>query len=683
MRVILFILLSVFITAVVIGKGKRPVTIEDLWNMNRITGYSIAPDGEHIIYSVKKYNMEMNSGETRFYLTTNSGKVLRELSEEADISEASFLPNGKIVFVKNRTVYTTTVKGTGSNELFGLYSGISGIVSNNNASLLLFTSSVYPDCNTQECNQQKDEEAENNPVKAQIFDELLYKHWNSWRGKKRSHLFLYDTKTDKVMDLTPGATFDVPPLALGGVHDYNFSGDGNSITFAANVTDFPADNTNNDIFEIDVENVLKGHSTTKTSLFENKGNDTDPVYSPDNKKIAFCSMKRPGFEADKRRLMIKEIKSGKVFDITIKYDISVGEFIWAPDSKEIYFTAANEIYNSIYKINVSTSELTTVLEKVTAGNLQLDAKGKTLFYTAQSSTKPVELFALDLATNKSKQVTHVNAELLSEMKWNEVETFWSEGAEGTKVQSIMVKPPDFDPKKKYPLMFLIHGGPQGHWSDNFHYRWNLQMFAAPGYVVVAPNPRGSTGYGQKFTDEISQDWGGKVYIDLMNAYDYAIENYDFIDKENTFAAGASYGGYMINWIEGHTDRFNALICHAGVFNLESMYGVTEELWFPEWEMGGTPWENRDLYKKWSPHTYVENFKTPMLVVHGANDFRVPEGQAFELFTSLQKMGVDSKLLYFPDEYHFVVKPQNARLWWNEIYKWLDNYKKAPETKDAL
>jgi len=265
-------------------------------------------------------------------------------------------------------------------------------------------------------------------------------------------------------------------------------------------------------------------------------------------------------------------------------------------------------------------------------------------------------------------------DILSKIKMSELETFWAEGAEEKQVQSIIVKPPFFDEAKKYPVIFLIHGGPQGHWTDDFHYRWNPQMFASKGYVVIATNPRGSTGYGQKFTDEISKDWGGKVYTDLMNSLDYALANYKFIDKNNLFAAGASYGGYMINWLEGHTERFNALFCHDGVYNLESMYGTTEELWFPEWEFGGAPWESREIYKKWSPSNFVANFKTPMLIAHGGNDFRVPEGQAFELFTALQKMNVPSKLIYFPEENHFVTKPQNSIFWWNTIFNWFDKYK---------
>ena len=289
---------------------------------------------------------------------------------------------------------------------------------------------------------------------------------------------------------------------------------------------------------------------------------------------------------------------------------------------------------------------------------------------------PNEIFSQSTdGKNTLKRITFTNEEILSQLKMNPVETFWCEGANGDMVQSILVKPPFFDPAKKYPMMFLIHGGPQGAWEDNFHYRWNLQMFAGAGYVVVAPNPRGSTGYGQKFTDEISGDWGGKVYIDLMNSYDYALKNYSFIDPKNTFASGASYGGYMINWIEGHNNKFNALFCHNGTYNLESMWGTTEELWFPEWDVNGTPWENREAYVKWSPHQYAQNFKTPMLIVHSAFDFRLSEEQAFQLFTTLQRLEVESKFLYFPDETHFVSKPQNAKLWWNTVFDWFKEHQK--------
>jgi dipeptidyl aminopeptidase/acylaminoacyl peptidase len=282
---------------------------------------------------------------------------------------------------------------------------------------------------------------------------------------------------------------------------------------------------------------------------------------------------------------------------------------------------------------------------------------------------------LDVASKSLDPLTCINGPILEELAMNPAEEFWFEGAESDKVHGYLLKPPQFEPDKKYPLVMLIHGGPQGAWHDNFHYRWNAQMFASPGYVVAMINFHGSTGYGQDFTDSISGDWGGRPFKDIMLGLDYLLSHYDFMDKDKVGAAGASYGGYMINWIEGHTNRFTCLISHAGVFDLRSMFGGTEELWFPEWEFQGTPWTNPDQYKKWSPSFYVQNFKTPCLVIHGQYDFRLPVTQGFQLFTALQRMYVPSKLLYFPDEGHFVTKPQNAQLWWKTMHEWLAEYLK--------
>ncbi len=336
--------------------------------------------------------------------------------------------------------------------------------------------------------------------------------------------------------------------------------------------------------------------------------------------------------------------------------------------------ADNEIYSSVYKLDIASGKIDLILKEHDNASLKVSPDGKKIFFLQQRNNLPTEIFSLNTDGTDLKQITFMNKDRLANIEMIPIETFWCEGAGGKKVESILVKPPFFDPSKKYPMILLVHGGPQGHWSDDFHYRWNTQLFASKGYVVIAPNPRGSTGYGQQFLNEITMDWGGKAYTDIMNATDYALNNFNFIDKENTFAAGASFGGYMMDWMEGHTDRFNAVVSHDGVFDLTSMWGTTEELWFPEWEYDGTPWESREVYEKWSPHMYIQNAKTPMLIVQGANDFRVPEGQAFELFTSLQRLGVESKLLYFPDEYHFVVKPQNAVLWWNTIFDWFEQHK---------
>ncbi len=667
------ILLSLLISIFIIPQTKRAITVDDLWAMKRIGSYDVSPDGKTIAYTLTSYTFEANKGNTDIYLIDADGKNLRSFkNSEKNESEPKFSPDGKtIAFTRDGQIWQCNLDGSNEKQLTNIYTGASDFKWSADGKKILFVSSVYPECTTQDCNKQKDKATEESKVKAEIFTELMYRHWNDWRGDKRSHLFLLDVATDEFTDLTEGNREDVPPPALGSSNDYNFSPDGSEIAYALNPEFTKATSTNIEIYLAS----LSSPQTPKI-ISTSQGVDCQPVYSPDGKWIAWTSMKRAGFESDKRDLILFDRKSGTIKNLTGDFDKSVDEFIWTPDSKTIYFLAANEIYNSIYKVDIDSDEPELFYKENYNTNIQLSKDGKTLFFLKQRTDLPAEIFSISTdGKNTLKRITFTNEKILSQLEMNPVETFWCEGANGDKVQSILVKPPFFDPNKKYPMMFLIHGGPQGAWEDNFHYRWNLQMFASAGYVVVAPNPRGSTGYGQKFTDEISKDWGGKVYTDLMNAYDYAIKNYPFIDSQNTFASGASYGGYMINWIEGHTDRFKALFCHDGTFNLESMWGTTEELWFPEWELGGTPWENREAFVKWSPHQYAKNFKTPMLIVHGAYDFRLSEEQAFQLFTTLQRMGIESKLLYFPDETHFVSKPQNAKLWWNTLFDWFKSHQK--------
>ncbi|MFA4924386.1 MAG: S9 family peptidase, partial [Ignavibacteriaceae bacterium] len=572
-------------------------------------------------------------------------------------------------------IWTANLNGSNEQKLTVLSTGASGIVWSNDGKKILFVSSVYPDCATDECNKAKDKQKEGSNVKASIFTELMYRHWDEWRGEKRSHLFLLDVDSQEVVDLTLNSRSDVPPIALGSDNDYSFSPDGSEIVFTMNPDKELAVSTNNEIYVLKIADIEKTKPTPFSKVSESKGNDCQPGYSPDGKFIAYTSMERAGFEADKARLMLYDRKTGTTKILTNKIDLSVSEFVWSPDAKSIYFLAESEIYTSLYKLDVANSKLSLLQKEGDNANLLLSNDGQKLFFKQQRTNLPYEIFSISSEGKDLRQITFINQEQLTSIEMNPLETFWCKGANGTKVQSILVKPPFFDAKKKYPMIFLIHGGPQGHWSDDFHYRWNLQMFASKGYVVVATNPRGSTGYGQKFVDEISGDWGGKPYVDLMNAYDYAIKNFSFIDAKNTFAAGASYGGYMINWIAGHTDRFNALVSHDGMFNAESAWGTTEELWFNEWEFKGAPFQNRKLYEKFSPNRFIQNCKTPMLIIHSANDFRLSEEQAFQLFTALQRLGVESKFLYFPDESHWVTKPQNAKLWWDTVLDWFEIHKK--------
>lgn len=664
------------LTYIPILAQKRAMTAEDLWAIKRVGSYDVSPDGKTIAFTITFYNVDENKGSTNIWLVNSDGTNLRELlGAKSGKSEPKFSPDGKkLAYIYKDQLWFCNPDGTDDKQITNLYSGVSGIVWSPDSKKILFVSEVYPGCQTQECNEQKDKAKKESKVKAKIFTDLMYRTWNRWRGEKRSHLFLLDVDSKEITDLTLNSEFDVPPLDLGSSKDYSFSPESSHAAFTMNTAKVLATSTNNDIFVIDLKDVQKDKQTPYKKISVSPGSDCQPVYSPDGKYIAFTSKARAGFESDKNDIVLYNRVTGEIKNLTKGIDISAGEIEWSRDSKNIFYTADNEIYSSIYKFNIETNKNILFHKENVNRSLKISSDGSTLFFEKQKSTLPTEIFSIGTDGNGLKQITNTNGDLLSQIEFTPIETFWAKGAGGTKVQSILIKPPFFDPNKKYPAILLIHGGPQGHWEDDFHYRWNIQLFASKGYVVVAPNPRGSTGYGEKFKDEISGDWGGKPYIDLMNSFDYALKNYKFIDPENTFAAGASYGGYMINWIEGHTNRFNALVCHDGVFNLESMYGSTEELWFPEWEFKGTPWANRELYQKFSPHMYVKNFRTPMLIVHGANDFRVPEDQAMELFTSLQRKGVESKFLYFPDEFHFVVKPQNALLWWNTIFNWFDKHK---------
>ena len=667
-----FLILVLSLSVLTINAQKRAMTIEDMWKMKRIGAYDVSPDGKSIVFAATSYDMDKNKGNSDIWMINSDGKYLQEIkNSEAGESASKFTSDGnKISYEFKNNIWLCDFDGTNNSQLTDLYTGASGLVWSKDGNFALFVSSVYPDCTTQLCNEKKDKVAEESKVKAKIFTELMYRHWNEWRGDKRSHLFLLNVKTNEYVDLTLNSKFDCPPIALGGDVDYAISPDGYEVAFTMNTDKDLATSTNNDVF---IVNIKEPGNYKKISV--SGGNDNGPVYSPDGKYIAFHSMARAGFEADKQTLILFNRTTGELKNVTEKLDISIGQILFSPDGKFVYYDSDREAFHSIYKYNLDTGENTLLIKDGTNSSMKLSPDGNKIYFLRHKSNLPTEIFSMDTDGGNLKQITNINGELLSQIQFGEFDTFWSVGANKAKVQSIIVKPPFFNPNKKYPLIFLIHGGPQGNWADDFHYRWNTQLFASKGYVVVSPNPRGSTGYGQKFTDEISGDWGGKVYTDLMNACDYAIKNFKFIDANNTFAAGASYGGYMINWMEGHTSRFNSVVSHDGVFNLESMWGTTEELWFPEWEMKGTPYSNRALHQKWSPHQFANNFKTPMLVVHGALDYRVPEGQAFELFTTLQRKGVPSKFLYFPDEYHFVTKPQNARLWWNTIFDWFEQYKK--------
>jgi dipeptidyl aminopeptidase/acylaminoacyl peptidase len=736
-----FIFLALSFTLQAFAQARRPFTFEDMMKLKRVGEPEVSPDGKWVIFSVVDVNLEANTKTPHIWIVPTAGGQEREIIADQDADRPRWAPDGKRfaflstkeggsqVWIADFDRAAGTV--TGVHKLTSIATEAGGELWSPDGKNILFTSDVYPECDGQrdelKCNAEKLEEHEKSKVKALVFDHLLYRHWNAYKEGKRTHIFLIAmvgfNKIPKpplhqfYTDLTPG-DYDAPVFSLGGQDDYTFSPDGQEICYSSNHDKNPATSTNNDLWTVpgswstgyvgglggEDQTLTVPSGLTKNITADNPASDSTPLYSPDGRYIAYRAQQRPGYESDRFRLMLYDRKTGEKKDLTKDFDHWVGTFTWAPDSKTIYFAAEHERHSLIYALGALSPDNTLVssARSLVGGfddDLTVTPDGKKLLFTRMSIAAPNEIYAAeatadgcpaktgfvdrgkeDCSLTKEWPLTHVNDNLLSQISISEVEPFWFKGAHGDDVEATLVKPPNFDASKKYPVKFLIHGGPQGAWGDDWSYRWNPELFAAPtssgpGYVVIMINFHGSTGYGQKFIDAINGDWGGAPFEDLMKGLDYAEKTYPFIDKDRECALGASYGGYMANWILGHTDRFKCIVSHDGMFNTFSAWGTTEELWFNNWEFQGTPYTNHDMYNKWSPRNSAKNFKTPTLVIHGQRDYRLDVSEGFQLFTTLQMEGVPSKMLYFPDEGHWVLKPQNSRLWYDTVNAWVDQWTK--------
>ena len=654
------------------------ITFSDLIQIHRVGDARVSPDGKWAAYTVTTPDLDANRNASNIWIVSTTGGTSIQLTQSGRDSSPVWSPDGKtIAFLSSRSgdsqVYLLSMDGGEAQQFTHLSTGADVVKWSTDGKTIAFTSSVYPDCKDDACNSAKDAEKEKDKVKAHVAEHLLYRHWTHWNDGKRSHLFVSPADGSAVpRDLTAGANYDVPPDERGGPGDLNFSPDSKEICFTAVTDPVEATSTNGDLFLVPVAGGEAKRITTQ------KGFDGEPTYSPDGKYIAYHAQLTPGYESDRWRVMLYDRATGQIEDLTKGFDRSADELLWSADSKTIYFTAENETLKPIYALAARAgAEPKKLIADSYNSGISLSSDGKTFVFERTSVTKPAEIFASASDGNDVRQITHQNDGILASVKMNEAETFWFEGAGGTRVQAMLIRPPDFDATKKYPLLVLLHGGPETMWSNAWGYRWNAQVFSAPGYVTLMINRRGSTGYGQKFTDEIAGDWGGKAYVDIMDGVDYALKKYPYIDGARMAAAGGSYGGYLADWIATHTGRFKAIISHAGVYDLTSMY-ATEEFWFPEHDMPGTPWTNPEGYRRWAPATYAAEFgkfKTPMLVIDGELDFRVPYTQSLELFNTLQRQDVPSKLVIFPDEGHWVLKPQNSRFWYKTFLDWLATYLK--------
>ncbi len=682
------------------------MTFNDLIQMRRLGDIAVSPDGRWVMYAATDVDLAKNTKTSHLWIVSISGGKARALTDSmAGESRGRFSPDGKqILFESSRDggqqiwlADFNTAEGTigEPHKLTSLSTETDGAMWSPDSTHILFVSKVYPDCSDDACNKARDDEREQSKVKARIFTHLLYRHWTEFTGDKRSHLFLVATAGSAPRDLNPGDTHDVPPFQLEGPDQYGFSPDGKEIAFEENLDPVPAISTSMSIFTLRLDDPNAKPVKISTSA----GGNHSPQYSPDGRYIAWRSQARAGYESDRFRLVIYDRQTKTIKDVLPNFDRWVDEFTWAPDSQTIYFAYGDYGEERIDSVQVDGSHLTRLTKTGAYGDLHITPDGRLLIANKMTVRMPSEVYVLDTehlqkvnteppahapagseasaayAVLKERQLSHLNDALLSQLDLPEMETYFFPSIGKARVQGFIIKPPDFDASKKYPVKFLIHGGPQGAWGDEWSYRWNAELFAANGYVVIMINPRGSTGYGQEFIDQINGDWGGKPYIDLMRGLDYAEARYPFIDKSRECALGASYGGYMADWILGHTHRFRCIVTHDGMFNPESAYGTTDELWFNEWEFKGTPWTNREMYRRWSPMLAEANFKTPTLVIHSQLDYRLDVSEGYQLFTTLQRMGVPSKMLYFPDEDHWVLKPQNSELWYKTVNDWVDQWTK--------
>jgi dipeptidyl aminopeptidase/acylaminoacyl peptidase len=651
---------------------KRPFDADALLQIKRIGDPQISPDGKTVAFSVSQPDIANNRAARSIWTVQLAGGVPAKLADMADRPRWSH--DGSTVYYTGTSggasqIWTIRPDGSGQRQITQLSTEASGQVVGSDGKYLLVTSDVYPQCGADDaCNAKEIEAEKNSKVKARLITGLLYRHWTAWQGKTRSHLLSISLEDGKVVDLSPGDKI-VPPFSLGGPDDYAISPDGGEVAFVMNGDAVPATSTNNDIYVVPI----KGGIAQKITA--NPGADNSPQYSPDGKYLAYRSQARAGYESDKWRLIVLDRVNGRLTLPTDAVDRAVNSFVWSPDSKRLFFGVTDRGRQAIQFVSVEGGGVRAAVSgSNTLDDLQFTADGKTLVFTRQSGDSPVEICRATSNGGSAVALTHLNDDLLNQYQLTPLEDFWVEGAEKTQVHSFIVKPPAFDPAKKYPVLMLVHGGPQGEWGESWTYRWNAQVFAGAGYVVVMPNPRGSVGYGQKFTDDINQDWGGKPYDDLMAVTDY-VAKLPYVDAEKMAAAGGSYGGYMINWMLGHTTRFKCFVSHAGVYDLRSEAEATEELWFPTWEFGGMPWENPEVYDRWSPSKFVKEFKTPTLVIHGELDFRIPYSQGMALFTALQIQKVPSQMLMYPDEGHWVLKPQNSALWYKTFLNWVGMWTK--------
>ncbi len=655
----------------------HPFSVHDMVAMERISDPQVCPDGGRVAFVVRRTDLEANRGRTDLWLVSIDGTGLRRLtSHPENDSNPQWSPDSRTIwFLSNRSgssqVWAIPVDGGEAEQVTDEPLDVGNLRVSPDGRHLAYTMEVFPDGATAAETKARLEHREKGKATGRIYDRLLVRHWDVWEDGRRSHLFVRPADGGESVDVMAGMDADTPSQPFGGPEEITFTPDGEGIVFSArDAGREEAWSTDFDLYYVPVDGAQPPRCLTE----ENEAWDTHPVFSPDGKTLAYLAMSRPRYESDRFGIVLMDWPGGDKRKIAEGWDRSASSIAWSPDGKGMYATATNTGQKSLFAIDIRNDRVRTLVKYGTVHAFAVaDSR---VVYSLSHLGSPAELYGLQADGEDPKQLTDINAWKVAAASIGEYEQFSFLGCNDETVYAYIVKPVDFDPGRKYPVAFLIHGGPQGSFGNVFHYRWNPQVYAGAGYTAVMVDFHGSTGYGQAFTDSIRGDWGGKPLEDLRKGLAAALKRYPWMDGDRVGALGASFGGYMINWIAGQwPDRFRCLVNHDGNLGARFAYFDTEELWFPEWDHVGTPWENPTGYEDQNPLRFVEHWKTPMLVIHGELDFRVPVTQGLATFNALQRRRVPSKLLYFPDENHWVLKPHNSILWHETVLGWLDQWLK--------
>ena len=679
LNVTLFCLAVLVLAAPAFGAAKTHLfSVHDMVAFDRISDPQVSPDGRSVVFTVSVLDLPANRRRSDLYRAGTDGSGLRRLTtHESGDSSARWSPDGRSVyFLSSRSgssqVWRIAADGGEAEPVTKLPLDVNGFILSPDGSRLAVALEVFPDCGTLECTTKRLDEVAARKATGMIFDRLFIRHWDTWSDGRRSHVFVLPAGGGGPVDVMKGMDADCPSKPFGGMEEVAFTADGKTLVFTArDAGREEAWSTNFDLYRVPADASARPVNLTPS----NRAWDTQPVFSPDGKTLAYLAMARAGYEADRYRIVLRSWPDGRNRVLTEAWDRSPQSIAWSPDGREIYAVAENLGQASLFAVDAAEGTARIVVEKGNLASPQ-SAAGRVL-YLSDDLKNPVEIFTVNPDGSDVRAVTKMNAAKVAAARMGDYEQFSFKGANDDTIYGYVMKPADFEAGRKYPVAMLIHGGPQGSFGNHFHYRWNPQAYAGAGYASVMIDFHGSTGYGQEFTDSIGGDWGGKPLEDLQKGLAAALSRYSWMDGGRVCALGASYGAYMINWIAGNwPDRFRCLVSHDGNLDERMAYFDTEELWFPEWDHKGLPWENPEGYEEHNPVNFVKNWKTPMLVVHGGKDFRIVDSQGFSTFTALQRKGIPSKLLYFPDENHWVLKPENSILWHDTVLAWLDQWTKV-------